>query len=275
VGDESTFGKGTVQQLRPVLAKKLALPFTRDSNQEGALKLTIQTFYRISGESTQRHGVVPEVRLPSMLDIAEIGEASLPNALVVDPIERSKYQPFFESPIPFEILQKASEARVASGTDFEYILEDIAEEKERIEQNTVSLNLQSRKEEAAAAEREREERKTVRIAQFAATREAEKGLFTVYKLTQDNVLEEKLTLRDDLSEEQLSGMSRGDAEDEDPEDKLLEYPHKLDPYERETLRILQDLIAVGKTGKPVNISIATPEQREKTVPIEARATQPN
>ena len=90
------------------------------------------------------------------------------------------------------------------------------------------------------------------------------------------MLEEKLTLRDDLSEEQLSGMSRGDAEEEDPEDKLLEYPHKLDPYERETLRILQDLIAIGKTGKPVNISVATREQREKTVPIEARAaTQPN
>ena len=153
VGDESTFGKGTVQQLRPVLAKKLKLPFTSDSNQEGALKLTIQTFYRISGESTQRHGVVPEVRLPSMLDIAEIGEASLPNALVVDPIQKSKYLPFFENPIPYEVLQKASESRVASGTGFEYILADIAEEKERIERNTVSLNLQTRKEEAAAAEK--------------------------------------------------------------------------------------------------------------------------
>jgi hypothetical protein len=69
-------------------------------------------------------------------------------------------------------------------------------------------------------------------------------------------------------------MSRGAAEkeDEDPDDKLLEYPHKFDPYERETLRILQDLIAVGKTGKPVNISEAKPEPREKTVPVEAKKT---
>lgn len=275
VGDESTFGKGTVQQLRPVLGKKLRLPFSGDSSQEGALKLTIQTFYRINGHSTQRHGVVPEVRLPSMLDIAEIGEASLPNALVVDPIEPSKYQPFFEKPIPFEPLQQTSGARVASGTDFEYILKDIAEEKERIEKNTISLNLQKRKEETAKAEADREIRKKDRIAQFAAIREAEKDLFSIYKLTQDNVLDEKLTRRDDLSEEQLSGMARGADEDADPDEKLLEFPHKFDPYERETIRILQDLIAIGKTGKPVNISEVTPEVRQKTVPIEARATQPN
>jgi len=275
VGDESTFGKGTVQQLRPVLGKKLILPFSGDSSQEGALKLTIQTFYRINGHSTQRHGVVPEVRLPSMLDIAEIGEASLPNALVVDPIEPSKYLPFFETPISFEPLQQASAARIASGTDFEYILKDIAEEKERIEKNTISLNLNERKEETTKAEVEREARKKDRIAQFTAIRESEKDLFTIYKLTQDNVLDEKLTLRDNLSEEQLSGMARGDDEDSDPDDKLLEFPHKLDPYERETIRILQDLIAIGKTGKPVNISGVTPEVREKTVPIEARATQPN
>ncbi|MEQ1841499.1 MAG: carboxy terminal-processing peptidase, partial [Verrucomicrobiales bacterium] len=275
VGDESTFGKGTVQQLRPVLGKKLILPFSGDSSQEGALKLTIQTFYRINGHSTQRHGVVPEVRLPSMLDIAEIGEASLPNALVVDPIEPSKYLPFFETPISFEPLQQSSAARIASGTDFEYILKDIAEEKERIEKNTISLNLKERKEETTKAEAEREIRKKDRIAQFTAIRESEKDLFTIYKLTQDNVLDEKLTLRDNLSEEQLSGMARGDDEDSDPDDKLLEYPHKLDPYERETIRILQDLIAIGKTGKPVNISGVTPEVREKTVPIEARSTQPN
>jgi carboxyl-terminal processing protease len=276
VGGESTFGKGTVQQLRPVLSNRIILPFNRETKQEGALKLTIQTFYRIDGHSTQRHGVVPEVRLPSMLDIAEIGEASLPNALVVDPIEPSKYLPFFDKPIEYESLQRTSEARIASGTDFKYILRDIAEEKERIERNTISLNMQQRKEENVAADAKREERKKDRIALFNTLRETEKDLFTIYKLTQDNVLEEKLVLRDDLSEEDLSGMTKGDAkEEEDPEDKLLEYPHKLDPYERETLRILQDLIAIRKTGKPVNISEAKPEARTKTVPVEARPTQPN
>lgn len=271
VGDESTFGKGTVQQLRPVASRRLALPFAAQPEQEGALKLTIQTFYRINGHSTQRHGVVPEIRLPSLLDVAEIGESSLPNALVVDPIEPSRYLPFFDKPIDYEVLQKASGDRIASGRDFEYILKDIADEKERIERNFVSLNLGKRKEETTKAEADREARKQAQIAYFASVREAEKDLFTIYKLTQDNVLSEKLVLRDDLSEEQLSGMSRGTEEEEDPEDKLLEYPHKLDPYERETLRILQDLIAIGKTGKPVNISEARPAPREKTVPIETKA----
>lgn len=268
VGDESTFGKGTVQQLRPVMAKKLSL-FSSQPPQDGALKLTIQTFYRINGHSTQRDGVIPEIRLPSMLDIAEIGESSLPNALEVEPIEPNRYLPFFEKPIDIELLQKASQARVASGRDFEYILKDINDEKARIERNTISLNLDARNKESAKLEKEREDRKQAQIAYFDSVRKAEEGLFTVYKLTQDNVLEEKLILRDDLSDEQLSGMSRGTADDEeeDPEDKLLEYPHKLDPYARETLRIVQDLIAIGKTGKPVNISEAKPEPRQTTVPI--------
>ncbi len=274
VGDESTFGKGTVQQLRPVTTRRLALPFGGQPQQEGALKLTIQTFYRINGHSTQRHGVVPEIRLPSMLDVADIGESALPNALVVDPIEPSRYQPFFAKPIDYEVLQKASSDRVASGRDFEYILKDIAEERERIERNAISLNLAKRKEETSKAEADREARKKDRIDYFASVREAENGLFTIYKLTQDNVLNESLVLRDDLSEEQLSGMSRGveEEEEEDPDAEQLEYPHKLDPYERETLRILQDLIAIGKTGKPVNISEAKPAPREKTIPVGTKPT---
>ncbi len=257
VGDESTFGKGTVQQLRPVMAKKLSLPFLSSPNeQEGALKLTIQTFYRINGHSTQRHGVVPEIHVPSMLDVAEVGEAYLPNALLVDPIEPSRYAPFFDRPIDYETLRTASDQRVNHGRDFKYILQDINEEKERLKKNTISLNLAERNADNAKAEQENEARKKDQTEYFASVRAAEKGLFTVYKLTQDNVLAEKLVLRDDLSEEQLSGMSRGKHEDEDEADKALEYPHKLDPYVRETLRILQDLIAVNKTGKPVNISEA-------------------
>ncbi|MEC5128504.1 carboxy terminal-processing peptidase [Verrucomicrobiales bacterium BCK34] len=267
VGGQSSFGKGTVQQLRPVLTNRIILPFNRETTQQGALKLTIQTFYRINGHSTQRDGVVPEVQLPSLLDIAEIGEATLPNALEVDPIQPSRYDPFFEKPLPYDSLQRASNARVASRTGFGYILHDVETEKERIENNKISLNLEERKAEAAKAEEDREKRKQERIERFAEIREKEKGLFTIYKLTQDNVLEEGLTLRDELSQEELSGMSRGANEEEEPEDKLLEYPHKFDPYERETIQIMQDLIAIRKTGNPVNISEAKPEKRDKTIPL--------
>lgn len=273
VGGQSSFGKGTVQQLRPVLTNRIILPFNRETTQQGALKLTIQTFYRINGHSTQRDGVVPEVQLPSLLDIAEIGEATLPNALDVDPIQKSLYDPFFEKPLPYDSLQRASNARVATRTGFGYILHDVDSEKKRLEDNQISLNLEKRIAEAAKAESDRETRKQERIKRFAEIREEEKDLFTIYKLTQDNVLEEGLTLRDELSMEDLSGMSRGKKREEDPDDKLLQYPHKFDPYERETIEIMQDLIAIGKTGNPVSISEAKPEKRDKTIPIPV--SQPN
>ena len=275
VGDQSTFGKGTVQQLRPVFSNSLLLPFNRETNQQGALKLTIQTFYRVNGDSTQRDGVVPDIVLPSMLDIADIGEASLPNALKVDPIPPAQYTEFFIKPLPLNVLNDASAARIANGKNFDYILETIAKEKKRIDENTISINMETREKEAEEDEVEREKRKEERIAYFKQVKADEKGLFTVYKLTQDNVLEEGLTLRDDLSLEELSGMSRGKDEDDDENSEDLEYPHKFDPYQRETIHILQDLIAIGETGSPVNISEAKPTQREKLVPIEARSPQAN
>ena len=276
VGDQSTFGKGTVQQLRPVMTSRSLLPFKRTNNQQGALKLTIQTFYRINGFSTQRDGVVADVVLPSILDIADIGEASLPNALNVDPMPPARYEPFFPQRLPFDQLKMASEARIASGENFDYILETITKEKKRIDENVISLNLDKREQEATDAEVERELRKEERIAYYKEVKKEEEGLFTVYKLTQDNFLEENLVLRDDLSLEELSGMSVGQAEKNKEEDnKDLEYPHKFNPYQRETIQILQDLIAISETGSPVNISEATPANRGDTVPIEARSPQAN
>ncbi|MEM7697842.1 MAG: carboxy terminal-processing peptidase [Verrucomicrobiota bacterium] len=270
VGGQSSFGKGTVQQLRPVISGSVLLPFNRAANQQGALKLTIQTFYRINGDSTQRDGVIPDIILPSALDVAEIGEATLPNALEVAPIKPSRYQPFFEQPLPIELLQQASEARVASGQGFKYILENIDREIQRRDENRLSLNLAQRKRESDEIERLAEERKQERIQRYNRIRKEEEGLFAVYTFTQDNVLSEGRTLKTEISEEELSGMSRGSQEDEeaDPEEKALEYPHGFDPHERETIHIIQDLIAIDETGKPVNISSVEPESRPATVPIE-------
>ncbi|MEO0416017.1 MAG: S41 family peptidase, partial [Verrucomicrobiota bacterium] len=104
VGEVSTFGKGTVQQMRPVYTRPLNF-FNRDANgQEGALKLTIQTFYRINGESTQLTGVVPDLRLPSIFDADEFGEGSLKHPMSVDPVKAAKYDAFFEGKLPIEAL---------------------------------------------------------------------------------------------------------------------------------------------------------------------------
>ncbi|MFT5580536.1 MAG: carboxyl-terminal processing protease, partial [Paraglaciecola psychrophila] len=79
VGSPS-FGKGTVQSLTPL--------------RSGQLKITESKFYRISGESTQHRGVVPDIQFPALYDPEKVGESSLDNALAWDrisPIRHRKY----------------------------------------------------------------------------------------------------------------------------------------------------------------------------------------
>ena len=158
---------------------------------------------------------------------------------------------------------------------FKDIISRIAKEKARIDQNEVSLNFAVRKAEEDEAEVEFERRKESQKARYAEAKEKESGLFTVYKLTQDNVISETLTLRDELSEEELSGMTRATSDEEDPEKKLLEPPHGFSDHERETLNILQDMIAISETGQPVNISDATLLARPDVVPIPALQDKAN
>ena len=67
VGDTSTFGKGTVQQLQPL--QGLIMPATPTAtNDPGVVKITIHKFYRVTGASTQFKGVVPDIVLPDVLN---------------------------------------------------------------------------------------------------------------------------------------------------------------------------------------------------------------
>ena len=249
VGDKSTFGKGTVQQLRPVHNNRNLLSvLAPKSAGSGALKLTIQTFFRISGGTTQLKGVEPEIVLPSLNDALEIGEGSLDNPLAYEVIEAQDYAVVNPDGLPVEELQNGVDERLASNMAYQYIREDIERAKKRIEENSVSLNRDEREAESKEIEALREERKNERIARFAEVREREKGLFTVYALTQDNVHDEKLTLKANLSREDISGMKEA-VEEADPEAKALEYPHLFDPMKREAIEILKDLIVIEGGGQ--------------------------
>ena len=81
VGEKSTFGKGTVQTIMPVSRQ---MPIFSDKERAGALKVTIQKFYRIAGGSTQLRGVVPDLTLPFRTDALDIGEESLENLRGLD-----------------------------------------------------------------------------------------------------------------------------------------------------------------------------------------------
>ena len=115
VGDSSTFGKGTVQTMLEI---GRIMPFLGSGNNEaGALKLTIQKFYRIAGGSTQLRGVESDVKLPSLFDHAEWGESALKGPLPYDTVDPVSYEKW-DHPLFKNELRQRSAARVAADPEF-------------------------------------------------------------------------------------------------------------------------------------------------------------
>ncbi len=163
VGDISTHGKGTVQNLNPLAP--YVEPGTA-TNDPGQLKVTIQKFYRASGASTQLKGVMPDIVLPSVLNYSkDIGEDALENPLPWDTIPGAKYDKVnLVAPCLAELLKRSSD-RVATNQDFAYIREDIALFRKNQEDKTVSLNEKERlkeKDEADARQKARDEERRAR-----------------------------------------------------------------------------------------------------------------
>ncbi|MFK5925230.1 MAG: carboxy terminal-processing peptidase [Desulfuromusa sp.] len=140
VGDEHTHGKGTVQALLD-LDRFVNLRGMEKYMPLGAVKVTIQKFYRISGESTQEKGVSPDIVLPSRLDGLESGEKYLDNALPWDHIASVDYQRWKNSPENIIELQQLSSTRVKQDKDFQEIISDADNAKKRREETQQSLLL--------------------------------------------------------------------------------------------------------------------------------------
>ncbi len=140
VGDEHTHGKGTVQALLD-LDRYVRLRGMDKYMPLGAVKVTIQKFYRISGESTQEKGVTPDVVLPSRLDGLESGEKYLDNALPWDHIQSAEYQPWQPLPKAKEKLQRNSQQRISSDKEFQEIVVAAGEAQKRRQETTQSLLL--------------------------------------------------------------------------------------------------------------------------------------
>ncbi len=247
VGERSTFGKGTVQQLLPVTTSGFSLLLPGNSNEAGALKLTIQKFYRIAGGSTQQKGVIPDIVLPSITDAMDLGEAALKNPLPYDEVPRQKYALFRKQPIPLELLRQRSEARRLQSPDFQWIMSETKRFQTRKEQNKISLNREVRKREIAEEDQRDEKHRDELKARFSAIKEKEKGRFTTYSLTLDRVDEDELRLLSEVSPHELSGMMMALGE-KDEEQKALEPPHGYGPVKRESIEILLDFISVEKGG---------------------------
>ncbi|MGH2930631.1 MAG: carboxy terminal-processing peptidase, partial [Solirubrobacteraceae bacterium] len=114
VGDKTTFGKGTVQS---VLELNQYLPPAYRSYKPGALKITVQKFYRVSGGSTQNRGVIPDIHLPSAGDISDVTEAAQKDALPYDEIAPAVYDRAGTVDGLIPALAKASAKRVAASQE--------------------------------------------------------------------------------------------------------------------------------------------------------------
>lgn len=149
IGDSTTHGKGTVQNVLPVSARMAFRAFGGGADR-GRIKLTIQQFYRVNGDSTQNRGVRSDVVLPSILDHLDEGEAGLDNALPFDQIRNARYNANkLVSSDLVAALQKNSEGRVHSNEDFKKIeggIQRLLERKNRKEVSLVESTLRAERE---------------------------------------------------------------------------------------------------------------------------------
>lgn len=167
VGDERSFGKGTVQT---VLDLGRLMPFfSLGSADAGALKLTIQKFYRVKGGSTQLHGVTSDIILPSLTDSDEIGEGALKNRLPYDEVAPVKIADSMSAtPLFLEELRERSGQRVSVDPEFLYVTEDMQRIRDKITQNAISLNEKARKQELSDDKARKEVREQERLARGPA-----------------------------------------------------------------------------------------------------------
>lgn len=133
-----TFGKGTVQTVQPL--------------NHGELKLTLAKFYRVSGQSTQHQGVIPDIEYPAVVDTKEIGESALPEAMPWDSI-RPAIKPAVDPFKPFLAeLQARHNTRTATDPDFVFTRERLALAQKLMHETTVSLNETQRRAQHAEIE---------------------------------------------------------------------------------------------------------------------------
>jgi len=254
VGDKNTFGKGTVQTILPI--GRFASLLGSHTDEDGALKLTIQKFYRIAGGSTQLHGVTSDIVLPSLSDLPEFGEGALKNALGYDEVAKAKYTKWSDNHSLFiDQLRRRSEERVKGDPEFHYVMEDMDRLRHKIDENRISLNEDTRKKELAEDKLRKETRSKERLA-----RNQEEP--SIYRVTLDTVDKPNLQLimyPGKLAEAKKNGAvpkvdsdAAPDADSDLPDTAPADGDSKdplVDAERDEALNILGDLVQLSNGPK--------------------------
>jgi len=248
VGDHSTFGKGTVQTMLEI---GRFIPFLGGSgNEAGALKLTIQKFYRIAGGSTQLRGVLSDIVLPSPYDNPDIGESALKDPLPYDEVDPLDYEKVIDHPLFLNELRARSAARVAVDPEFRYLVDDTNRMKQKLASNKISLNEKARRAETSE-DKARNDRRT---AERAKRKQAESKDFMI---TLDNVDKPGLQPASNEKKSLASADLEDAAVDEDDEDAPEGSDRKkpeIDPIRAEALDIVGDLIELSHAPKTASVN---------------------
>jgi len=136
-----TFGKGTVQTLIDLNR------FAADTDNKpdfGALKMTVQEFFRINGGSTQLRGVTPDLLYPSNGDDKDFGESTYDNALPWTQIAPADYKPVADMKAYLPQLTQMHDARVAKSPAWQLMLDELNQYKKLADRTTISLNYDQR-----------------------------------------------------------------------------------------------------------------------------------
>jgi carboxyl-terminal processing protease len=214
VGEQS-FGKGTVQSLVPL--------------QEGQLKITESKFYRISGDSTQHRGVIPDIDFPSVFDPTQIGESALDNALSWDQISPARFNRYNDYDAILPGLMALHQQRAANDPDYRYLEDQV--EMAREARSVSALPLQ---ESGRLAMRDEQEAKALAIEN---RRRSAKGLTPLESLAtadQESEEESSQSAETPVAATEAGSDNPMDTDEDEPTDVLL----------LETGRILVDSIAM-------------------------------
>lgn len=218
-----TFGKGTVQSLVRV--------------NEGELKVTESKFYRVSGESTQHRGVVPDILFPDLIDLDVVGESSYDHALPWDQIHKVPHAEYFQFEPLLPLLRKQHEERASQDPDFVYLVEQAEATKALNKRTTVSLNLETRRAEEQAFKQQ--------ALVLENARRAAKGL-EPYKDVETFLAAE--------GDEGIATTTEGELDDAEPLAENNEINLEKDPLLNETGYILVDYINLLRADRVQKIA---------------------
>lgn len=210
VGGEFSHGKGTVQAV--VDLDGYVSPMAKAYSPLGALKITIQKFYRVNGSSTQYKGVTPDIILPDQFSHLESGEKFLDYSIPwaeVKAVKYDKWKPNYD----VKTLRTASQERVKKSQKFKHLLDSIKWYKDQKENTNRSLTSQDFE----------KERKTIR------------EMADIFKKEDEN----KDILVKDIS---------GNGKDKAHQEKFEEFSKTLrkDAVIEESLQIMNDMLKVSK-----------------------------